>query len=155
MRKYFLTTAVALLATSTANATTDYAEVTAKATIEVAGTFSCDDFDFGTIVVKQNNEAFTMSEGEGDSPDLLSSEGSWVFMCYGEDLSASKLGGYNLVHRITLKNDNGDTLSASAYVEDCDDLGDGYGCYYLPQLNIPAHVKAGEYTGSFTITATY
>jgi len=60
MRKYFLLSAVALLATSTANATTDYAEVTAKATIEVATEFTCDEINWGTIVVKANNPDFTL-----------------------------------------------------------------------------------------------
>ena len=36
MRKYFLLSALALMISGTANATTDYAEVTAKSTIEVA-----------------------------------------------------------------------------------------------------------------------
>jgi len=55
MRKYFLLSAIALLAATNVNATTDYAEVTARAKIEVANTFECDDVDWGTIVVKAEN----------------------------------------------------------------------------------------------------
>ena len=65
MRKYFLLGATVLLAVNTANATTDYAEVTAKATIEVARQFECTDFDFGTIVIKENNPETTVVIGDG------------------------------------------------------------------------------------------
>ena len=147
MRKYFLLSAVALLATSTANATTDYAEVTAKATIEVAGTFTCGDINWGTIVVKQNNKEtyidLLIETSSEAGPDVLSYEpisegGSYC------DLSQS--AHYEYDKDITLTSDEGNTMTASVYNE-----GEKLG----GKLNIPANVKAGDYTGSFTVTATY
>ncbi|MBQ2810542.1 MAG: hypothetical protein IJF12_00055, partial [Alphaproteobacteria bacterium] len=141
-----LFSAVALLATSTANATTDYAEVTAKATIEVAGTFECDDIDFGNIVVKQNNRAVTVNnddtiwaDGEGINDIISFSLSDNIVSC-----TASVSEEYN--ETVTLKNDNGDKMSLNVY---------GYGAGLASALYIPANVKAGEYTGSFTVTVTY
>ena len=145
MRKYFLLGVAALLATSTANATTDYAEVTAKATIEIAGTFECDDIDFGTIVVKQNNGEININDScKANSDDLISISAS---DCLSQCRANSSFGttGFD---DVTLKNENGNTITLTdiALVDD--------GTLYS-FLNIPANVKAGEYTGSFTVTVTY
>jgi len=147
MRKYFLLSAVALLATSTANATTDYAEVTAKATIEVATKFSCDNIDYGTIVVKQNNASFVIDAELGvvdDTNSLISWSGDWgitgVSTCsitFDDDFDEN----------VTLKNNNGDNITLNVYNR----LGDPF---LISTLTIPAQVKPGEYTGSFTVTVT-
>ncbi|MBE6450510.1 MAG: hypothetical protein E7016_00930 [Alphaproteobacteria bacterium] len=150
MRKYFLISAVALLATSTANATTDYAEVTAKATIEVAGSLNCDDMDFGTIVVKQNNKAATIRlhltndfdpRVSYDSDDILS-------VADINPANCDNIVDRNLPTAIPLTNGSG----AKMLVTDFDIMDDAVIC---GTLNIPANVKAGEYTGSFTATTTY
>ncbi|MBE6451381.1 MAG: hypothetical protein E7016_05400 [Alphaproteobacteria bacterium] len=145
MRKYFLLSAVALLSISTANATTDYAEVTARATIEVAGTFECDDIDFGTIVVKQNNGGMVVGDPliEGTigsaSPDFISATGSPYSFC-------TVLPQDTQEYRTLLKNSNGDSLSLVTMVDNSS---------VYSELTIPAKVKAGEYTGAFTVTVTY
>ena len=158
MRKYFLISAVALLATTTANATTDYAEVTAKATIEVAGTFECYDIDFGTIVVKQNNEEFIIDwEGKSSSDNLISvselQPGVTLCSDYWED---PELGDMvddhyfpdNLtLDDVILKNTNGDTLTLVNM------RTENYSIY--TDLKIPAKVKPGDYTGTFTVSHTY
>ncbi|MBQ2810721.1 MAG: hypothetical protein IJF12_00965 [Alphaproteobacteria bacterium] len=142
MRKYFLLGAVALLATS-ANATTDYAEVTAKATIEVAGTFSCPEIDFGTIVVKQGNEEFVISDNTSESEDFISMSGySNISVCDNEQAID------NLESSTELTSAEGNKLSLNIVTNtDSEDIH--------TELTIPANVKAGEYTGSFTVTATY
>ena len=147
MRKYFLFSAVALMISSTVNATTDYAEVTAKATIEVAGTFECSDLDFGTIVVKQNNQSASVSLEDLDNGDIAYDDiisykdYSWAHCSHSNYLdgpTSVTLRGTNTdnvinVSRIDISGDN--TIDAT--------------------LNIPAKVVADEYTGSFTVTATY
>ncbi|MBE6450758.1 MAG: hypothetical protein E7016_02205 [Alphaproteobacteria bacterium] len=149
MRKYFLLSAVALLAATSANATTDYAEVTARATIEVAGTFSCTDLDFGTLVFKQGNEAFNygvdgyFGTGTYTHKDLISAS-NISFNC------ELPLGIYNAaITDITLKNENSDELTLNLL------LGMANSFWYEPFLEIPANIQPGTYTGTFTITLTY
>ncbi|MBE6450808.1 MAG: hypothetical protein E7016_02460 [Alphaproteobacteria bacterium] len=146
MRKYFLTSAVALLSISTANATTDYAEVTAKATIEVAGTFSCSEINYGTIVVKQKNGAFdilgnNLSSSGGYADDLISITGVNSATSTCTATIPDSVGGY-----VELKNSNGDKIGVEYHGEGSTNL--------YSFLSIPAEVKAGEYEGSFTLTLT-
>ena len=143
MRKYFLTCAVALLATSTANATTDYAEVTAKATIEVANELSCTEMNWGTIIVKQNNEEFSVIfDGGSDSHDLISVSGN------GEVTCSQSIGEVALDdEEFTLKNANADTISLIHVAQE--------NYRITGDLLIPANVKPGVYTGSFTVTYTH
>ncbi|MBE6451778.1 MAG: hypothetical protein E7016_07465 [Alphaproteobacteria bacterium] len=154
MRKYFLLSAVALLATSTANATTDYAEVTAKATIEVAGTFSCSPINYGTIVVKQGNEAFVIDEyGTSTSDDLISAGNSSVHSMCSSD---SEPEDYYLAENqtfddVVLTNKNGDIITLINVHAGAESSASSI---YV-SLKIPADVKAGDYTGSFTVTKTY
>ena len=139
MGKYFLLSAVALMLTSNANATTDYAEVTAKATIEVAEQFECDEIDFGTIVVKQGNEEFTIGDIStgGDVShidDIISWRGGNTYAyCTGMNTED--------IERFTteLTNAAGDTISL--IIESSD------GNALQSDITIPANVEAGEYTG--------
>ncbi|MBE6451809.1 MAG: hypothetical protein E7016_07630 [Alphaproteobacteria bacterium] len=147
MRKYFLLGAVALLATTSANATTDYAEVTAKATIEVAGTFECDDIDYGTIVVKQGNEQISIGTADGcndvnDTWDLISAS------CTSVSPKCTHIEAHNsgTDYNIELSNANGDKIDLEVY-DAIDQLS--------TMLHIPANVKPGDYTSSFTLTRTY
>jgi len=134
MRKYFLLSAVALLATSTANATTDYAEVTAKATIEVAGTFDCPEIDFGKIVVKQNNAESRVYEG-GPEGDIISVEKNpELLQC---TFNSEKI---DLVAHMSLTNPEAPGKVITLNYEG------GY------TLIIPANITAGEYTGTTTMT---
>ncbi|MBQ2810674.1 MAG: DUF4402 domain-containing protein [Alphaproteobacteria bacterium] len=153
MRKYFLLSAVALMITGTANATTDYAEVTAKATIEVAGTFTCSDMNFGTIVVKQGNSEIII-DGElaevgniNDNDDLISISGVSMSTCSvsdNDDYVPMIKFSENL---LTLTNDNGDEITVSGFTSNIQRI--------FGTLVIPSNVKAGDYTGSFTVTHTY
>jgi len=148
MRKYFLLSAVALLATSTANATTDYAEVTAKATIEVAGTFECIDKDWGKIVVKQNNEEFKIdTNGETTSADLISANGDGFIYCDGTNEDAS----ITIEDAILTNQDTNKTI----YMDVSLDGIDSTGTQLSSSLTIPSGIVSGEYTGSFTVTRTY
>ncbi|MBQ8870400.1 MAG: hypothetical protein IJ019_03390 [Alphaproteobacteria bacterium] len=146
MRKYFLLTAVALIAATTANATTDYAEVTAKATIEVAGTFSCSKINYGNIVVKQKNRAFSilahdLSSDGGYADDLISITGANNAVSTCTATIPDSVGGY-----VELTNSNGDKIGVEYHGENTTNL--------YSFISIPAEVKAGEYEGSFTLTLT-
>ena len=157
MRKYFLLGVAALLSASTANATTDYAEVTAKATIEVAGTLTCKNIDFGTIVVKQNNGASTITIDTEDDltqldGDILSTSdlSNAKFFCGDvSDPTATPMGVGNLSfpRSVTIKNDSNDEMTISFE----DNYVDGVNTI----LSIPPQVGEGDYTGSFTVTYTY
>ena len=144
MRKYFLTCAVALLTATNVNATTDYAEVTAKATIEVANIFECSEIDYGTIVVKQNNRAAeliaTDHDVTGEGADDIISTSDWSKA--NSSCSTSVWGNKG---DVTLKNSNGDKIAMNIY---------GQGTTLETILYIPTNVKAGDYTASFTVTQT-
>ncbi|MBQ2810604.1 MAG: DUF4402 domain-containing protein [Alphaproteobacteria bacterium] len=156
MRKYFLLSAVALLATSTANATTDYAEVTAKATIEVAGTLTCSNIDFGTIVVKQNNGDSTviMEASSWDNTseisttgDILSVDGATSSVC--DEFP----GGYHFSDAVGVDYPStielfaaGKTKTLTLDLSDDDNWGMG------GTLHIPSKIEAGDYVGTFTLT---
>ncbi|MBE6450390.1 MAG: hypothetical protein E7016_00305 [Alphaproteobacteria bacterium] len=148
MRKYFLLSAVALLATTTANATTDYAEVTARAEIQVANESACDDIDFGTIVVKDGNEAFTIGfsgiTGDGESDVISVGEYTKYIHCTNMGDSA------NIDEEtIILKNKTGDEMSLRLMGGIPSD--EEFAVY----LDVPNNVHSGEYTASFTIAITY
>ena len=149
MRKYFLLSAVALLATSTANATTDYAEVTAKATIEVAGTLSCTNMDFGNIVVKQGNSEIVINYSSEElftnSSDVIATEGETSFIaCDGVDFYANE-PSYPSNVSLTASG------KAKALSLELSHFGDGFD----GSLTIPADIEAGTYENSITITYTY
>ena len=153
MRKYFLISAVALLAATSANATTDYAEVTARATIEVATTMDCTDVDFGTIVVKQNNAASTVTMdadmgkvyGDGDILSIDSDE--TFFSCNNGD--GMPITGIDLSFpsSIVLSNGNGGEMTVDFSINGAESID--------AVLHIPAKVQSGDYTETFTVTYTY
>ncbi|MBE6451063.1 MAG: DUF4402 domain-containing protein [Alphaproteobacteria bacterium] len=162
MRKYFLTTAVALLCATTANATTDYAEVTAKATIEVAGTFECSDLDFGTIVVKSGrteNTIVSISDYNGevfDKEHVLSISDWKSAICTG--INNGTAGNASVPPSVELTGSNGTLYASLHYAHNSDSNYDDTGGFYYEidaSLTIPKDVKSGEYTGTFTITRTY
>ncbi|MBE6451829.1 MAG: hypothetical protein E7016_07735 [Alphaproteobacteria bacterium] len=146
MRKYFLLSAVALLTATTANATTDYAEVTAKATIEVANLVTCTNIDYGTIVVKKDNRATYGSifdDGEGNisyGQDVISVSNSKPNSECSDVMTPQESS-------IKLTNGSGGELELEIWNE-----GD---TTIYSSLFIPAKVSAGVYTGSFTATRTY
>ncbi|MBQ8870842.1 MAG: hypothetical protein IJ019_05655 [Alphaproteobacteria bacterium] len=151
MRKYFLLSAAALTMTTSANATTDYAEVTAKATIEVAGTFDCDPLEFGTIVVKSGRTEPTVVTidkdvaADFDKNHIVSISDAVVAYCYN---ASAPNGLDNLTETsVTLKGSKG-SLDVTLIPYRVQGVIGG-------ALTIPADVKADEYVGSFTVTVTY
>jgi len=160
MRKYFLLSVAALMISGTANATTDYAEVTAKATIEVASQISCGNIDFGTIVVKQGNEAFDIDL----NGDVVDDEAGDVIKSPGRVASATchiatgNIVSYEVPGSVTLygkKSNNSKTLAVSLGIQEG---GDGVSIYDLviePDLTVPADIVSDEYEGAFTLTVTY
>ncbi|MBE6451080.1 MAG: hypothetical protein E7016_03860 [Alphaproteobacteria bacterium] len=152
MRKYFLLSAVALMAATSANATTDYAEVTAKANIQVAKKITCTDVGFDNIVVKENNSAVTIQHDGGFPNGDVFSASFTRGRCYNGDPETgemiSDLDGFEfLTNDIELTATGGsEGVFLSVYTADDEILGN---------LEIPASVKAGAYEGHFTITKTY
>ena len=154
MRKYFLLTSAALLAASTANATTDYAEVTAKATIEVAGTFEFSDLDFGTIVVKQQNEEIILNcdrdRCAARSDDFISQKGYAPAKTDENNVASIPWEDGLYFDDITLQGTKGGELTVSNV------FGNAYGGYgaIAGTLIIPSKVVADDYTGTFTVVIT-
>jgi len=158
MRKYFLLSAVAMLMTTTANATTDYAEVTAKATIQIANKMECTDLNFGTIVVKQNNAASKLifdydafANGEFTATgDILSYTGMKHTHClFSSENAEADIDSYE--RNIILTGENGGTMSVDIELLEADTNYADFG----GTLNIPEKVTAGTYTGSFGVSTVY
>ena len=162
MRKYFLLSAVALLATTTANATTDYAEVTAKATVQLANQMTCGDsetgvWNLGTLVIKKNNEYMeppinTSGNGTFNHDDLISHTGYESLYCAASDGAASV--DISVPYIIDLSNGTS-TIALRVGETRHGDPFDGELWVDGDFFEIPDNVTAGEYTASFTISATY
>ena len=169
MRKYFLLAGMALMATTTANATTDYAEVTAKATIQIAGQLSCpSSIDFGTIVVKANNaESFVSFSSGSFTGDILSVSGftnqglnpdrfpegefNGELTCgVNPDDHGEVAATFSIPPSIKLKNGEKEMTLALGTVQDSSQH-----ILIFPTLTVPQKVTAGDYIGAFTVTATY
>ncbi|MBE6451818.1 MAG: DUF4402 domain-containing protein [Alphaproteobacteria bacterium] len=156
MRKYFLLSVAALMMTTSANAKTDYAEVTAKATIEVAGSLVCDNLNFGTIVVKQGNAPSTVTTDDatntftGDIISVSAKEGEKLGYGYCHPSSDPENFGVEITlsdTQVVLKDTDGHTMTA--------DINNGNGSMITGTLNIPGNVTAGTYTGTYTVTYNY
>ena len=145
MRKYFLISAVALLATSTAFATTDYAEVTAKATIEVATELDCGSINFGTIVVKQNNAASTVTVGMADD-DSYTTTGDVISVSGQNSGTTCWTTAGNFPTSVTISDENSNTMQIDIKMNSSYNILGG-------TLHIPGNVNAGTYEGSFTVTS--
>ncbi|MBE6451138.1 MAG: DUF4402 domain-containing protein [Alphaproteobacteria bacterium] len=162
MRKYFLLSAVALMATSTANATTDYAEVTAKAKIKTALVIDCgngttDEMDFGTIIVKANHSGGTVRLGStSGTGDILAVEDSGGdLICYS-GMEQSVVNDLSFPEEVILSgNVSGDELILRPSVKDKVDNMDVHDFILGGYLEIPEGASDDTYTGSFTITYTH
>ena len=153
MRKYFLLSAVAILAATNVNATTDYAEITAEATVSVAKVLQCASYtlNMGTFTIKEGNNpidimAMDTSSPYYDSSDIINfdiPETSYI-SCYDVDFSSDYA---TFPNRIDLTGTtHKQTIQAYLYASGSEVRG-------MPIF--PADVKADTYTGSFTITYTY
>ena len=155
MRKYFLLSAVALLAASTANAETEYAEVTVKATLVDANQFSCSDMDFGIIVLKSGAMiASTVTLQNTGEPittgKILSVSGTNTPLCEharGEQVEV------NFPESLTLTSiHTGEEMTVTNFEKVNDN---GYEFNIIATLNIPETYADDEYIGTFTLTSTY
>ena len=156
--------AVALMISGTANATTDYAEVTAKATIQVAGSLDCTDLNFGTIVVKQNNADISLPFNEIGFPDDYSSDIlsiSGIDGTEGVCLASVHSGSeenISVSETVTLTGTTNPTNKMTVLLDAYEGIDDGDGykiVLYNSILQIPAKVQPDTYTGSFTVSFTY
>ncbi|MBE6450388.1 MAG: hypothetical protein E7016_00295 [Alphaproteobacteria bacterium] len=85
MRKYFLLSAVALMAATSANATTAYTSLEAEVKIEYAVKFDCEKMDFGTIVVNsmlgENGDDLITNGMPNPNMVVSSSKSDYTFYC--------------------------------------------------------------------------
>ncbi|MBQ2811056.1 MAG: DUF4402 domain-containing protein [Alphaproteobacteria bacterium] len=163
MRKYFLLSAVALLAASTANATTDYAEVTAKATIEVANTFTCSELNFGTIVMKQNNaESYLWLLHDGSSidydldVDVISATDYSTATCSFDSVISERVTLPDSIQLTGVNTSEKLTVDSFGYATSGGEPDVSFNKLHIgAMLHIPSKVTADEYIGSFTVSVVY
>ncbi|MBE6451360.1 MAG: hypothetical protein E7016_05290 [Alphaproteobacteria bacterium] len=157
MRKYFLTTAVALLATSTANAEALNSTVQVNAKVEYVTDMTCTPLNFGTIYLKSGNSKSTLDlEFMGTTGNIVEVTGASVGKCnfnpvYDDDgvyVNPNYIisGLMEELDRLSLY-DNGEDIVA--YVDNIRVHGDGN---IYAQLTIEGDVPAQSYSGSFSIT---
>ncbi|MBE6451454.1 MAG: hypothetical protein E7016_05780 [Alphaproteobacteria bacterium] len=143
MSKYFVLILAFMLASTNVNATTDYAEVTAKATIEIAEVIQCpvDKISFGVITVKLNNTSSTVTIGDGQTTftgDVISVSGEKAANCGNVDLNWNNVA-------VTITNEEDDALIINNFkVDSSYNIGG--------TLHIPPQAGAGSYTGTFMVT---
>ncbi|MBQ8870957.1 MAG: DUF4402 domain-containing protein [Alphaproteobacteria bacterium] len=161
MRKYFLLSAVAMLATSTANATTDFAEMTARATIEYANVFEFTDLNFGTITLATDKYDIELPLSCTGDVEYYPSDGAVVNVT-GADAARLKVTSKvpnidNLIlpsdGDVELLGDNGTIVLKN--VHKCAESDDGSDLSIGATILIPASTPAGTYVNSFVIMATY
>ncbi|MBQ2811286.1 MAG: DUF4402 domain-containing protein [Alphaproteobacteria bacterium] len=151
MRKYFLTTAVALLAATNVTGY-DTGSVNVNANIINITEVDSNPLNFGNIFVTENNEAGTVvissATGEpavtGGVRKVTNASAATFNLSSDEMLSATP----DIPSEVTLK--NGDK-SLSVTGISIIGLVDG-GVALGGTLNIPSSVPAGEYTGNITVT---
>ncbi|MBQ2811499.1 MAG: hypothetical protein IJF12_04950 [Alphaproteobacteria bacterium] len=146
MRKYFLLSAVALLATTSANAATDYANMDISVNITYATKINCtQDLSFGQVVIDANatGEQYVDMIEDGfisdKSSGVVSVENSHAGSC-----------DFNLPQNL-----NGKTIELDGGVD-----GDllpsvtlhAFDNYLSGRLNIPEnYVSGGDYSATITI----
>ena len=151
MKTIFLALFLILLTGSVDAKIKSYAEIKVKATIVFANRFECNELDFGTITLKENNSKasirLTNGNADYDNPDIVSVNGYQNSLC--ENISyTSSVQSVKFPQTVILKNETGETsLTLSEISADNAQING--------TLDIPEKVQAGIYTGSFTITYTY
>ncbi|MBQ8869822.1 MAG: DUF4402 domain-containing protein [Alphaproteobacteria bacterium] len=163
MRKYFLLSAIALLATSTANAD-NYAEIEMTAKITEADSITCSPLNFGHIVLDNKNDGnegnikilfddFEITDN-GGGKRIVAVNGSSAAIC---DISNSSTITFPNDAKITGPNGDLTVGDFQAYYDEY--TGDVYrigATLYIPgSADTEMESLAGEYTGSFTLTVTY
>ncbi|MBE6451244.1 MAG: hypothetical protein E7016_04700 [Alphaproteobacteria bacterium] len=157
MRKYFLLSAVALLATSTANATTEYAVIEASANIEYVTEITCTDMDFGTIYLKsRDKEIILVGDGsflreENEGTNVVNVTGYSPAHCQiGDSSFDDESDGYS-VNVLSSHLDNDDDSDAHLSFGIRNVFGDSI----IPHLTIPANAPSGHYSGAMYVMFTY
>ncbi|MBE6451452.1 MAG: hypothetical protein E7016_05770 [Alphaproteobacteria bacterium] len=143
MKKYLLLFLFTFL-TTVANATTDYAEVTATATIEVAEVIQCENsvLNFGDLAIKSGNKASTVTVGSTTSStgDVIATKNTSTATCSDSTLDWDSVGDVTLTSK-----DTTDTLTMS-------NIGLDGNNNVTATLYIPENTDSGTYTGTFTVT---
>ena len=159
MRKYFLLSAIALLATSTANAD-NYAEIEMTAKITEANSITCSPLNFGHIVLDNKNvsndgsikilfDGFEITD-HGSGKRIVAVNDSSAAIC---DISNGSTITFPDNAKITGPNVDLLVGDFQAYYDS--EMGDVY--RIGATLYIPGEMESlsGNYTGSFTVTTTY
>ncbi|MBE6451546.1 MAG: hypothetical protein E7016_06250 [Alphaproteobacteria bacterium] len=107
MRKYFLTCAIALLATGNVNATTGEGQLQISATISRTNTVSCDPLNFGTIYIK-NGEYGTVTV---TGPDMYTASDSVIKVVGATHGSCSAFNTDLPIENIMIAGDNGNIVT--------------------------------------------
>ena len=157
MRKYFLISAVAILAATNANADMQYAEINTNVTIRYVDAFECSDLEWGILTLKKNHgEIIVHGDGsvDGDKVGLLDFGNGGAFSNCSY-IGSEYIGpeNFNLPETVQLTGaDSNNNIS----MKDIQTAFDGdYILIISGSLYIPADAEADTYNGTFTISVTY
>ena len=149
MRKYFLTSAVALMAATNVSASTSYYDsIYVTADIITAERIDCENIEFGEITVLKNNESFEISwDGSSTSQDFISLTGNGYIKC--KDHEGNSIDDVNTVILqggvAQLCTDGGNCALSVRHM--AGDAG--------LTLSIPENVVPDHYQATVILTATY
>ena len=154
MRKYFLLSAIALLAASNTNAATDYANIELSAKVEYANTLTCTPLNLGTIVLSSNESGevsyFLPTDSIGPSGSVLSVTGASGGTCTSNIDLESEGWSYELENYLSRI---GDDIGADSLTVSPEDIqAQGKSLAFAVRLFIPSGTSAGDYIGSMTLT---
>ena len=166
MKKYFLLSAVALLATTTANAAAVGGSFSATADMVAATKISCSqNLDFGTIVFTGNANlggvsGYAMITPDGEikiSDDVVSMTGATPALCsadedFGDSAQIVIHGGYDdssYQLKLTDTTTNKTTCASVSYKIQGSDI------YFGGAIDEACGMYAGTYTGTVTFSVIY
>ncbi|MBE6450485.1 MAG: hypothetical protein E7016_00800 [Alphaproteobacteria bacterium] len=146
MRKYFLLSAVALMAASNVNA--QVGELNVDARVSVADIIECTTLSFGEIVVKLNNQETTIRTFFDEDMQI----GNDIISVSGEGKATCQLSSGSFIYGLSMNDvtltagENDSELTFSPVSES------GSSAIIYGTLTIPANVESGHYVGSLTVT---
>ncbi|MBE6451270.1 MAG: DUF4402 domain-containing protein [Alphaproteobacteria bacterium] len=151
MRKYFLLSAVALLAATNVNATYQAQdELVVNAEVAYAVDLNCSALDFGKIIMKVNptqDSTVTIFDGvDGFTGDILDVQGGNQATCDSDKMN-STIGTAEDTSVVLSHESTADKLSAT--------ITQTYDNWFGGTLTIPAGSPSGKYTGTTTVTVTF
>ena len=155
MRKYFLLSAIALLAASNTNAATDYANIELTAKVEHANTLTCTPLNFGTIVLSSNEagevQFNTYTESAGPSGSVLSVTGKSGGTCKSNIELESAGWSYEIENYLSRIDDDIGADSLMLFAQPTI-LEDKKTLYLEGTLTVFEGFSDGDYIGSMTLT---